>query len=217
MYSALRIFPMLCPLSLVVGIALAGTSKEPGATDRAESVDFQRDIRPILSENCFQCHGPDENTREADLRLDLADAAQADLGDYAAIIPGDASESEAMKRVLSDDEYEQMPPADSGKELTEQEIELLRRWIESGAEYEEHWAFVSPQRPELPQVSRDNWPANPIDYFVLQRLDQANLTPTEPADRYQLVRRVYLDLIGLPPTVEEADAFVADTRPDAYE
>lgn len=203
---------------MLAGWLLAWSHAAASSTDQEiESIDFQRDIRPILSENCFQCHGPDENTREADLRLDQAAGAIADLGGYAAIVPGDTDGSELIRRVTSKDPVERMPPAESGKSLTQRQIELLRRWIETGAEYQQHWAFVPPERPLLPQVNDTTWPHNGIDHFVRSRLERENLAPTPPADRYQLVRRVYLDLIGLPPTIAQADAFASDQRPDAYE
>ncbi len=190
---------------------------DAGARGVSEPIDFQKQIRPILSAKCFQCHGPDENTREAGLRLDQDEAAYEDLGGYAAVVPGNADESELIRRVLSTDEYEQMPPPDSGKELSREEMKLLKRWINEGAGYEEHWAFEAPIRPVPPEVTDSDWPKNAIDRFVLKRLEEEGLSPSEPVDRYRLVRRVYLDLIGLPPTVVEAEAFVNDSSPDAYE
>jgi mono/diheme cytochrome c family protein len=182
-----------------------------------DTIDYSRDIRPILSANCFACHGPDPETREADVRLDKAEYAYADLGGAAAIVPNDPAKSLIIERIEAEDESMRMPPADSDKQLSAEQISLLRRWIAAGATYTGHWAFVPPSRPALPQVNQAEWPRNAIDQFVLARLEAANLTPSPPADPYTLVRRVYLDLIGLPPTPEEADAFVQDSRPDAYE
>ncbi len=169
-------------------------------------------MRPILAGKCFACHGPDENHREADLRLDLRDEAI----DYGAIQPG-SLDSELIRRILSDDPDEVMPPPASGDALSVDEKQVLKQWIESGAEYTTHWAFATPIKPKLPTVALNSWPRNGIDYFILKKLEQAGLTPSAEADRYSLVRRLYLDLIGLPPTPAEADAFVLDNSPDAYE
>ncbi|MEQ8837786.1 MAG: PSD1 and planctomycete cytochrome C domain-containing protein, partial [Lacipirellulaceae bacterium] len=151
------------------------------------------------------------------MRLDLADAAYEDRGGYAALVPGDAHRSELLDRVLADEPGELMPPADSGKQLTAEQIDMLRAWIEEGAEYQQHWAFAAPKESVLTSVQNSEWPHNAIDTFVLSRLEEQGMTPAPEADRYQLVRRVYLDLIGLPPTIQEADEFVSDARPDAYE
>ena len=178
-------------------------------------VDFAREVRPLLSRNCFACHGPDEVHREADLRLDTQAGSRADLGGYAAVVPGDAEASELWQRVSSD--FDPMPPEDSGKTLTAEERELLRRWIEGGGDYAEHWSFVPPSKPEPPVVERADWPRSPLDTFVLARMEERGLAPAPEADRYQLARRVSLDLTGLPPTPAEARAFAEDPRPDAYE
>ena len=178
---------------------------------------FNRDVRPILGKRCLHCHGADEETREADLRLDTAEGAYADLGGYHAIVPGKPEESEVVRRIFSSDEDERMPPADSKIELADAEKEILRRWIAQGARYEKHWAFVAPRRPQPPAVEQTSFVKNPIDNFVLARIEQAGLAPAPEADRYTLVRRLYLDLIGLPPTRQQVDAFVRDDRPDAYE
>ncbi len=196
---------------LVILVAL------PGSGDAADPpVDFQQDVLPILGKKCFKCHGPDEMTREADLRLDTFAGATEDLGGYKAIDPGHSSESEVFTRITSDSEDEVMPPADSGLELNDREIETLKQWIQQGAKYEQHWAFVKPIRPKLPHVKKSNWSRNPIDDFILSKLEEHGLAPSPEADRYTLVRRVYLDLVGLPPTIEEADAFVNSTDPQAY-
>ncbi len=188
---------------------------DPRAADA--TVSFRQQIRPILAAKCFQCHGPDAPAREADLRLDQVEAATADRGGYAAIVPGDAESSELYQRVTAEDDSVRMPPPESNKQLSAEQRELLRRWIEEGAQYEEHWAFVPPQRPPLPNVGNPAWARNDIDRFVLAELDRNSLRPSPSADRYQLVRRLYLDLIGLPPTPQEADVFVLDNRSDAYE
>lgn len=182
--------------------------------DAAGPVSFSRDIRPILAANCFACHGPDPEDREAELRLDVRDVAV----EKKAVVPGKPNESELIRRIVSDDDFERMPPADTGKALTDKQKELLKRWIENGANYEAHWAFVPPQRPVPPEVGgHDGRPRNAIDRFVLARLREEGLAPSPEADRYTLVRRVYLDLIGLPPTPEQADAFVSDDDPAAYD
>ncbi len=174
---------------------------------------FARDIRPILAGKCFACHGPDEETREADLRLDDRAAAI----ELSAIVPGEPDESELIRRILTDDPDERMPPADSGEPLTATQQGLLRQWIADGAKYERHWGFVRPQRPQVPQAKFADRIENEIDNFIFARLGREGLSPSPEADRYTLARRVYLDLIGLPPTPEEADAFVADSDPRAYE
>ncbi len=184
---------------------------------RGDPASFNRDVRPILASTCFECHGPDEDSREADLRLDLREGAVADLGGYQAIKPGDPDSSEVFLRIISDDPDAKMPPPDSGKSLTAEQIETLRHWIAGGGDYERHWAFVPPTLPRLPKVKQESWPRNEIDLFVLARLEAEGLTPSPEADRYALVRRVYLDLIGLPPTPEEADAFVQNPDRRAYE
>ena len=189
----------------------------PAKMQAADEIDFNRDIRPILSSACFSCHGPDDDSREADLRLDTHDGALADLGDYAAIVPGNAEESEAMRRILSEDPDERMPPAEGHEPLPEEEIDLLRRWIDQGASWSEHWAFSAPERPSVPQTSEPAWVRNPIDAFVSARRKQDGIESAVEADRISLLRRLSLDLIGLPPTIEQVDQFLKDNRPDAYE
>lgn len=188
-----------------------------GSSAFAEKPDFNRDVRPILSAKCFACHGPDEKSREADLRLDTATGIQADLDGHRAVVPGKPEQSALVKRIESPEESLRMPPAESGLKLSAQEKKTLRKWIESGAEYQVHWSFQIPQQADLPDVSHPAWPTQPLDYFVLARLEKSGLTPTEPSDRYQLIRRVSLDLTGLPPTPAEADVFVKDDSPKAFE
>jgi len=205
-----------------VSAVLATTWAADALTDNARAaenrVSFNRDIRPILSDNCFQCHGPDENKRQAGLRLDLRAAATVavDSGDVA-IVPGKPDASELVRRIDSTDAAEQMPPAGSGKKLTPRQNELLKRWIAEGAEYQGHWAFLPVQRPALPAVAREPWIRNPIDRFVLARLEQEGLAPSAEATRQTLIRRVSLDLTGLPPTPAQVEAFLADNSPEAFE
>lgn len=187
-----------------------------GQTD-AEALRFHRDVRPILSDKCFACHGPDEAERQADLRLDQEADAQRDRGGYAAIVPGDPESSELLKRIIAEDESLRMPPADSGKQLTEREIATLRQWIVEGASYARHWAYVPPVRPPLPAPRLAGWEANPIDRFIAAGLAREGLAPAPPADPVTLVRRIYFDLTGVPPTPEDYAAFASDTSPDAYE
>jgi hypothetical protein len=203
-------------ISVFVGLAICAiVTKQAGADD---TIDFNRDIRPILSNNCYLCHGFDEEGRQADLRLDHFDAATAQREDGSvAIVPHDATKSLVMERIATDDADLRMPPPDSGKSLSPQQIELLRRWIDSGAQYDQHWSFVAPVRPELPTIKNRELPRNAIDYFVLHRLDREGLAPSPAADKHTLIRRVALDVTGLPPTLAEQQQFLADTSPDAYE
>ncbi len=189
----------------------------PAAADTPRPVEFNRDIRPILSDNCFQCHGPDHAQRKADLRLDVEASAKANVDGAAPITPGKLDESEFYRRITSDDPDEHMPPAASGKKLSSTQIELIARWIREGAAWQKHWSFIPPQRPATPPVRDTAWLRNPIDAFVLARLEQAGLSPSPQADKTTLIRRVTLDLTGLPPTPEEVDAFAADNAPDAYD
>ncbi|MDG2128679.1 MAG: PSD1 and planctomycete cytochrome C domain-containing protein [Fuerstiella sp.] len=195
---------------LLTGLTFAGFSVatvDVVAQDVRESVDFTRDVRPILSNACFHCHGPDEDTREAELRLDQRDGLFEHRDEYTIVNPGDHSGSELIRRILSHDPDEVMPPADSTKSLTEQQKRILVRWVEQGAEWKEHWAFVPPTRSVVPDVSRPEWCRNEIDRFTLAQMDRAGLTPSGEAAPYTLIRRLYLDLIGLPPTPQEAEAW----------
>lgn len=184
--------------------------------DEAE-IDFNRDIRPIVSGVCVACHGPDESAREAGLRLDARKDAIADLGGYAAIVPGDADASELLARITTEDEDLRMPPPQHGPRLAAEKIDLLRRWINSGAEYAKHWAYVPPRRTDLPMFQNLDWPNGPIDRFILAKLERQGLAPSKPADRHAIARRVALSLTGLPPSQQELADFVSDPLPDAYE
>jgi hypothetical protein len=172
----------------------------------ADPVDFGRDIRPILSDKCFLCHGPATETRQADLRLDQ----RADAIELGAFVPGAPDDSELLARITSDDPDEMMPPPGTGKSITAEEAETLRQWIEQGAAYSEHWAFIPPVRPPLAELSASPWERNPIDRFVSVQLRRQQLSPSPPADRTTLIRRLYLDLIGLPPSPQEIDECLSD-------
>ncbi|MEM8487916.1 MAG: DUF1553 domain-containing protein [Bacteroidota bacterium] len=184
-----------------------------------EEVDFNYHVRPILSDRCFKCHGPDANTRETDLRLDTEEGAFSKLTESPrnrAIVAGSLRRSEMAHRIVSDDPDYAMPPPASNLALTDYEVALLRKWIDQGAEWKEHWAFIKPEEPVRPSVQNSDWPQNEIDHFVLARLEREGIAPSPPADRERLLRRVYLDLTGLPPSVADIDAFLADTSEDAY-
>jgi hypothetical protein len=197
---------------LAMALLLAGVAPAPAAAGTSSRVQYNRDIRPILSDNCFLCHGPDKNTRKAKLRLDIRTEAIA--GE--AFVPGKPNESELVKRVFTTDPDDAMPPPDSHKTLTATQKELLKRWIAEGAEYQSHWSYVKVTRPEPPPVRNGRWIRNPIDAFILENLEARRVKPSREADRRTLLRRLSLDLIGLPPTPEEIANFVADKDPDAY-
>ena len=205
-----------CRAALVVAIALVMAWSSFGAP--VQSADFNRDIRPILSENCFACHGPDEKARKGKLRLDRKEDAFKPLESQgSAIVPGDPGRSKLIQRIGNADEDERMPPRKTGKRLSEQQIGLLRRWVAEGAEYDQHWALIQPEAAPLPQVQNASWPRNAIDYFILGRLENEKLRPAVEADRTALIRRISLDLTGLPPSLDEVDGFLSDHSSDAYE
>ncbi|GAB5406012.1 MAG: DUF1553 domain-containing protein [Aureliella sp.] len=185
------------------------------APAKAADVDFDQ-VRLILSDKCYHCHGPDEATREADLRLDTQAGALADLGGYAAIVPGDPAASAIVERIESDDPDTQMPPPDSKISLSEEEKATLREWIEAGAEWSQHWSFVAPTQPHVPR-DESGWARNPIDHFVRKRAIDAGLHLNPEASPRTLVRRLTLDLTGLPPTRSEIERFLSDSQPGAYE
>jgi mono/diheme cytochrome c family protein len=211
----MRRLPLLgCVLALLTTVPFAPAGGPPPP---AQAVEFNRDIRAIFSDNCYTCHGPSKGARKAGLRLDTEKGAFADLGGYRAIIPGLPEQSPLWKRITATNPKKHMPPPKSGKQLTAPQIELLRRWIVQGAKWQKHWAFLPPGRP-APSVVRDaGWPKNPIDTFILARLEREGLGPSPEASREGLIRRVTFDLTGLPPTPAEVDAFLADPSPDAYE
>ena len=185
----------------------------------AQEVSFNRDILPILSDKCFQCHGFDANTREAELRLDTAEGATGELfsGEGFAVVPGKPDQSALLSRINSDDKYSVMPPPGTGKSLSQNEKDLLRKWIDQGAKYEKHWAFESPTATPLPPVKNADWPRNLIDHFVLAKLESKGMKPSPVAGKRTLIRRVSFDLTGLPPTKQQIDQFLSDDSADAYE
>jgi len=184
----------------------------------AEKVSFNRDIRPLLSDTCFQCHGPDEAKRESGLRLDLREAAlqPAESGEKA-IVPGKPEQSELIKRLTTTDRDDVMPPAKLHKTISPQQIALFKQWIAEGADYQGHWSFTKPERPVVPETKGKSKGLNPIDSFILARLEKEGLAPSPETDKATLIRRVALDLTGIPPTPQEVDAFLADPAPNAYE
>ncbi len=202
---------MFAHLSRYFALALTALVTAPWLV--AAPLSFNRDIRPILSDNCFRCHGPDKGHRKAKLRLDDRDAALA----KEAFVPGKPDESELVRRIFTTDEDDRMPPPDSHKQLTAAQKELLKRWVAEGAPYDPHWSFITPTRPELPQVTGKSWPRNPIDAFVLARLEAKQIRPSPEADRRTLLRRLSLDLTGLPPSAPEAEAFEKDSHKNAYD
>ena len=198
-------------LGLVAALAAFAGSLQAAAV--TGSVDYGRDIRPILSENCFYCHGQDASHRKGKLRLDTLDGQRAKN----AVIPGKPNDSEIIKRILTKEPDEVMPPPDSHRHLTDKQRDLLRRWIAEGAPFDGHWAFTTPTRPEEPKNRNATWARNPVDRFVAAKLDGYDLFPSPEADKETLIRRVTLDLTGLPPEPADIDAFLADQTPDAYE
>src|SRR5262245_37274239 len=208
-----RLATAACCLGIILASAVSGGARaaEPGR------VDFARQVRPILAETCYECHGPDPKGRKADLRLDSRADVFGDRGGYRLVVPGRPADSELIARLRSDDPEEVMPPAKSRRRLTKPQVGLLERWVAEGADWSEHWSFVPPRRPAVPTVSSPGWCRNPIDRFVLARLDRAGLSPSPEADRVTLCRRLSLDLLGLPPSLRDLDEFVSDERPDGYE
>ena len=196
-------------LAFVTVVAASSTAEEP--------LSYNRDIRPILSENCFKCHGPDANARKAKLRLDVRADALANRGGYFAIDPGNAEESELVLRIHLDDPEEMMPPPASGKFLTDEQRAILTRWIDEGAEYQPHWAYIPPAREPVSAVSSPEWVRNPVDAYILAKLDTKGLSPAPEADPVRLLRRAHFDLTGLPPTPREVHDYLrapADRRFD---
>ena len=207
--------------SILAMCAMPGARPEANAADApapSKPLDFNRDIRPILSESCFACHGPDNAKRKGGLRLDKKESAFAAAKSGAkAIVAGKPDESELVARIASTDPLEQMPPPDSGRTLTKKQVETLTQWVKEGADWKGHWAYIKPARPAVPEVAADGFIQNDIDKFVLATLLEKGLKPSPEADRATLIRRLSLDLNGLPPTPAEVDAFVNDKAPNAYE
>ncbi len=197
------------PLALLVGLT---------APLASEKIDFSREVLPILSENCFHCHGPDARSRKAGLRLDTKEGAFRVRRGRSILVPGKSGQSELIRRIVSHDESEQMPPPDSNRKLTPKQIDILAKWVDQGAVWSQHWAFVPlPAQVPIPAVKQSSWPRGTIDRFILARLEQHGLAPSPEADRATWLRRVTLDLTGLPPTLAELDAFLNDRSPEAYE
>ena len=203
MYS--RIFVAPAVLALLAGMSAA------------QEVEFNRDIRPIFSDKCYTCHGPGVANRQTKLRFDTESAAKQDLGGHFAIVPGDLEKSVIIRRITAVNPAMRMPPVRSVYKLSDHEIDLIQRWIQQGAVWEKHWSFIPPKRRQPPEVKEHNWPRNPIDNFALARLDREGVSPSPEADRERLIRRVTLDLTGLPPTPAEIDAFLNDATANAYE
>ena len=193
----------------------------PGVSEQLpDRVSYNFDIRPILSDKCLACHGPDANKREAGLRLDIADSAYAALKEHPtahALVPGKPELSEVFLRISSPDTSVMMPPPTSNLKLSTREIKLIEKWIKQGASYQKHWAFVVPKKPAVPQVKLTEWPKNEIDYFILQKQEQQGLSPNDEADKERLLKRLSLDLTGLPPSLSLMDGFLADKSANAYE
>lgn len=207
--GSLRRVEVSIAMLIVLGLTISGANVRAN-----EPLSFNRDIRPIFSDRCLTCHGPDNQSRQADLRLDRSESAVA----HGAIVPGDSSASEMIARITSEDTDLQMPPPDSKKpRLTAKQVELLRRWIDEGGKFEPHWAYIPPRRETPPQVNQPDWVHNPIDRFVLNNLEEHDIKPSTPADKSTLVRRLYFDVTGLPPAWNDVSDFESDSRPDAYD
>jgi len=198
-------------------VLIASGHPVASAADTPDKISFNRDIRPILSNHCYACHGPDAQQRQADFRVDRKLDAYSDRGGYHPLVPGDPANSALYGRIATDDPDEIMPPTDFGKPLSGEQIDLIRRWIQQGADWAEHWSFVPPQRSEPAAIRDEQFARNAIDRFVLARLEAVGLQPSPAAAKTSLIRRVTFDLTGLPPTIEETDTFLADDSPDAYE
>ncbi|MFT5885673.1 MAG: hypothetical protein ACI9IP_002134 [Arcticibacterium sp.] len=220
MKSSLKYY-LLLATGLCISLAVLDSCYSPGASaaEIPETVDFNFHIRPILSDRCFKCHGPDANKRESDLRLDTPEGAFAalkDSPDAHAIVAGKPELSEVYLRMITPDSTDRMPPAESNLKLTQREIDLVKKWIEQGAEYKPHWAFIPPEKGELPKADK-SWTKSEIDYYVYDGLKKQGLSPNPKADKEQLLKRVYFDLIGLPPSIDAQDAFISNNAESAYE
>jgi len=205
--------PVYKRVFLAALLLLASLPVRSEGAKESPRIEFNRDIRPIITENCFACHGPDKNQRKAKLRLDVREIAL----ERGAIVPGKPGESKLVEHIFSSDPEEIMPPPKSRKTLSNAQKELLRSWIAAGAEYEPHWAYIPLRRPAVPQTEHTGWVRNPIDAFILHTLETKQIRPSPEAAKAGLLRRLSLDLIGLPPTPQEVDAFLKDNSAGAYE
>jgi hypothetical protein len=213
-------FESVCVFFCVSVIFFTSCRQQAGDAEIPKVISYNFHVRPILSDKCFACHGPDINKREGSLRLDLADSAYKALKDDPSafvIVPGDPNHSAVYQRITAEDSSMLMPPVESNLRLTHHEIEIIKKWIKQGAKYEPHWAFVPPKLHEIPQVDREDWPSNEIDFFILEKIEAQGLTPNEEADKERLLKRVSLDLTGLPPSLEMMDEFLEDDSEHAYE
>ena len=204
-------------LLILSGLVVWGSPIVLAQSKENRVIEFDRDIRPILSDRCYACHGPDEANRTTDLRFDTQEGTFRDLGGRYAVVPGDLAKSGMFQRISSRELFLRMPPTYSGLKLSQEEIELIRLWIEQGAKWQVHWSFIPPKRLPLPKVSNAGWPRSGIDFFVLEKLSKEGVAQSSEAERTSLIRRVSLDITGLPPTPEEVDAFLADDATNAYE
>lgn len=216
----MKLNPILLAFIVLVSFACEKKAEQGISLQDGELVSYNYHIRPILSDNCFACHGPDANKQEAGLRLDIAENAYSALKDYPdkfGIVPNNPFESEVFHRITSSDPNELMPPPSSNLKLTEEEISLIKKWIEQGAKYEPHWAFEPPKKSNLPRVKNQKWANNEIDHFVLAKMESKSLSPNPEADKSTLLKRLSLDITGLPPSLELQNKFENDKRSDAYE
>ncbi|MGY6543324.1 PSD1 and planctomycete cytochrome C domain-containing protein [Arthrospiribacter ruber] len=217
--NLLRIILTVC----LIGFFLSCQEKESGVAlnfQERNEISYNFHVRPILSDKCFACHGPDANKREAGLRLDIASSAYEALRvnpEKHAIVPKDPGSSEVYRRLVSDDPGERMPPPESNLHLSQEEIDLIKKWISQGAKYEPHWAFVKPQKADLPKISKPTWPNQDLDFFILEKMEKAGLSPNEPAGKATLLKRINLDITGLPPSPEQISAFENNKDKEAYE
>jgi hypothetical protein len=203
--------------ALIAILALTLLRSSSTRAEAPRTIEFNRDVRPILSDKCYACHGPDKGRRKADLRLDVEKEAKAPRDGGLAIVPGKASTSKLYQKISAANEKDRMPPAKFGKPLSAREVETLRLWIDQGAPWQEHWSRMTAKRPAVPRTTNPTWARNGIDHFILARLEEDKLKPSPEADRRTLIRRLSFDLIGLPPTPEEVEAFLNDNTPTAYE
>src|SRR6266404_4889031 len=208
---------MLACLILAAATCLAGRAAGADRPSDKTTVDFSRDILPIFSDNCFKCHGPDEKSRKGKLRLDTKEGAFRVKDGQSVIVPGKGAGSELFRRITTTNQDDLMPPSESNHKLTAKQIELIKRWIDQGAKWGQHWAFNPIANPKPPAVKDRRLPVNEIDRFVLARLDREGLQPSPEADRARLIRRVSFDLTGLPPAPAEVEGFLADRSSGAYE